>query len=92
MRLLEELATNTSLKSHFHLIQWLVQHLHLVFQTKGLALYTSATNTHFTLETCRQQSVAYFINVSPLATIMKPENPLFHDSKCMFVSLIRVVD
>jgi hypothetical protein len=45
VHLLEELATNTSLKNHFHLIQWSVfHHLHLVFLTKGLVLYSSIRN------------------------------------------------
>ncbi|XP_039823895.1 uncharacterized protein LOC120685848 isoform X2 [Panicum virgatum] len=34
--------TNTSLRNHYHLIQWLVHHLHLVFQTKGFCYHSTA--------------------------------------------------
>ena len=91
MHLLEEPATNTSLRSHYHLIQWLVHHLHLVFQTKGLVLYSSCKSA-FQLEIWMLLDVAYYIIMSPLVTIMKSKDTLFHYSKCLLQTLIWYVD
>ena len=88
MHLLEEPATNTSLRSHYHLIQWLVRHLHLVFQTKGLVLYNICKSA-FQLEIWMLLDVAYYIIMSPLVTIMKSkEDTLFHYPKCLLQTLI----
>jgi len=79
--------TNTSLRSHYHLIQWLVHHLHLVFQTKGLVLYSSCKSA-FQLEIWMLLDVAYYIIMPPLVTIMKSKDTLFHYPKCLLQTLI----
>jgi len=83
--------TNTSLRSHYHLIQWLVHHLHLVFQTKGLVLY-SICKSAFQLEIWMLLDVAYYNIMSPLVAIMKSKDTLFHYPKCLLQTLIWYVD
>lgn len=89
MHLLEELATNTSLKSHFHLIQWWVHRLYLVFQTKGLALDLFSDKSAFPLEICMLLNV---VNVPLLGTIMKPKRHFVSYFKCLLQSLIPLAD